>query len=148
MQNRADGVLFSEATTSIILGMKIRLAVPAIVAGALALAACGGGGSDSGGTTPLPADADVVVKAVDPLSWDKKEYTATAGTVVFAVENDSSQPHNLRIVDPSDTQLPGALDIPSRGDVASESVTLTAGSYTLICTVPGHTNMRSTLTVS
>ena len=129
--------------------MKIRLAVPAIAAAALALAACGGGSSsDSGSTAPLPADADVVVKAVDPLAWDKKEYTATAGDVVIAVENDSSQPHNLRIVDSSDTQLPGALDIPSRGDVASETTTLVAGRYTLICTIPGHTNMKATLTVS
>ncbi len=129
--------------------MKIRLAVPAIAAAALALAACGGGSSsDSGSTAPLPADADVVVKAVDPLAWDEKEYTASAGDVVIAVENDSSQPHNLRIVDSSDTQLPGALDIPSRGDVASETTTLVAGSYTLICTIPGHTNMKPTLTVS
>ncbi len=128
--------------------MKIRLAVPAIAAAALALAACGGGSNDSGSTAPLPADADVVVKAVDPLAWDKKDYTATAGDVVIAVENDSSQPHNLRIVDSSDTQLPGALDIPSRGDVASETTTLVAGSYTLICTIPGHTNMKATLTVS
>ncbi len=128
--------------------MKIRLAVPAIAAAALALAACGGGSNDSGSTAPLPADADVVVKAVDPLAWDEKEYTASAGDVVIAVENDSSQPHNLRIVDSSDTQLPGALDIPSRGDVASETTTLVAGSYTLICTIPGHTNMKATLTVS
>lgn len=140
--------MFSEAGTSIIHGMKIRLVVPAIAAGALVLAACGGGSSDSGSTTPLPTDADVVVKAVDPLAWDKKDYSATAGDIVIAVENDSSQPHNLRIVDSSDTQLPGALDIPSRGDVDSESVSLTAGSYTLICTIPGHTNMRATLTIN
>ena len=129
--------------------MKIRLAVPAVLGvGALVLAACGGGGSDSDTSTPLPADADVVVKAVDPLAWDQTDYSATAGDVLVAVENDSSQPHNLRIVDSSDTRLPLELEIPGRGDVASGTIALTAGSYTLICTIPGHANMKATLTVT
>jgi plastocyanin len=127
--------------------MKIRLAVPAIAAGALVLAACGGGDSGSDGTS-APIDADVVVRAIDPIEWDQESYTATAGDVVVAVENDSSQPHNLRIVGPDSAELPLNLDIPSKGDVDSGTASLTAGEYTLICTIPGHGNMKSTLTVS
>lgn len=139
--------MFSEATTSIILAMRIRLAVPAFAAGALVLAACGGGSSGSDGTS-APSNADVVVKAVDPLAWDKKDYTATAGEVVIEVDNQSSQPHNMHIVGPDSAELPVALDIPSKGDSESATVTLTPGAYTIICTIPGHTSMKATLTVS
>jgi cytochrome c oxidase subunit 2 len=128
--------------------MRLRHVAPALLVGALVLSACGGGDDDSSdGTTP-PSDADVVVRAVDPLSWDKDEYSAAAGEVTIEVSNDSSQPHDLRVVDPSGTQLPLDLNIPSKGDVEQGTLTLTAGAYTLICTIPGHANMKSTLTVS
>lgn len=126
--------------------MRTRLLAPVIVAGALVLTACGGGSSDSGSTTPV--DADVVVRAVDPLAWDAATYTATAGEVTIAAQNDSSQPHNLHVLDASNTEMGVALDIPSRGDVETATVTLAAGSYSLICTIPGHTNMKATLNVS
>ncbi len=117
------------------------------VAGAFALAACGGGGDDGAGSgTTVPAD--LTVTAVEGLAWDATEYTATAGELTIAVVNDSSQPHNLHIIDPSGVQLPEIWDIPSRGGVATDTVTLAAGSYTLICTIPGHGNMKSILVVS
>lgn len=34
-----------------------------------------------------------------------------------------------------------------KGDVDSGPVTLDAGTYTLICDVPGHNNMKATLVV-
>ncbi|MEZ5247724.1 MAG: plastocyanin/azurin family copper-binding protein [Ilumatobacteraceae bacterium] len=116
-----------------------------VAASAVGLAACGGDDGGSSGTT-LPAD--LTVRAVDGLRWDAESYTATAGDVVIAVENDSSLPHNLHIVAADGTELPQVFDIPSRGDVESGTVTLSAGAYTLICTIPGHANMRSDLTVS
>lgn len=127
--------------------MNFRLVVPAIAAGALVLAACGGGGSGSDGTS-APIDADVVVTAIDPIAWDKADYTATAGEVVIAAKNNSSQPHNLHIVAPDKSQLPVALNIPSKGDVETATVTLTPGEYRLICTIPGHSSMNSALTVT
>jgi plastocyanin len=127
--------------------MRFRLVAPALVAGALALSACGGGGGSSSSDT-IPSDADVVVRAVDPLSWDKPAYTAKAGDVTIAVQNDSSQPHNLHVIAPDKSQLPIALDIPSKGDVKEGKLTLSAGTYTIICTIPGHNNMKSTLTVT
>ena len=90
----------------------------------------------------------VTVTAIEGIAWDEKDYTATAGDVVITAVNESSLPHNLYIVDPSGARLPDVLDIPSRGDSADETVTLVAGTYTLICTIPGHNNMKSTLTVN
>ncbi len=125
--------------------MKTRILVPVLLASGLGLAACGGGSSSSDAT--VPADADVVVRAVDGLKWDQDTYAATAGDVLIATINDSGQPHNLHISDATNTELPVALDIPSRGSVATGTYTLSAGTYTLFCTIPGHSNMRATLDV-
>jgi plastocyanin len=125
--------------------MQIRFLAPLALVGALALAACGGGDSSSPGTTVA---ADLTVRAVDGILWDSPEYTATAGEITISVVNASTLPHNLHIVDPSGVQLPQIWDIPAKGDVANDTVTLAAGTYTLICTIPGHANMKSTLVVS
>ncbi len=142
-------IVFSQAMTCIIRRMRFRAALAPVaiaVASAAVLASCGGG-SDSGSTgTTIPADVTVV--AVEGIAWDAKDYTATAGEISIAAVNRSSLPHNLHIVDPSGTQLPQVWDIPSRGDAVNDTITLSAGTYTLICTIPGHANMKSTLTVS
>jgi plastocyanin len=126
--------------------MTLRFLAPLVLAGALGLAACGGGSSSSGDT--IPADADVVVKAIDGIKWDQSSYSAQAGEVTIAAENASSLPHNLYIVAADGTQLPGMIDLPNRGRVGTMTVTLAAGEYTLICTIPGHNNMKATLAVS
>jgi plastocyanin len=138
--------MFSEAITSRITDMRFRSLALASAAGLTFLSACGGGSESSSET--LPADVDVVVNAVEGINWDKQEYTAAAGPVKVATTNLSSLPHNLRIVDPSGTQLPNAFDIPARNSVAIDTVSLETGTYTLICTIAGHNNMRSTLVVS
>lgn len=125
--------------------MRLRLLPSALVASVLALAACGGGGGSTDAT--VPADADVVVRAVEGVKWDADQYSAAAGQVSIAVRNDSSLPHNLHVIDASGTDLGFKLDIPSRGDVASARLSLPAGTYTLICTIPGHAGMKATLTV-
>ena len=127
--------------------MTLRSLAPLVLAGALGLAACGGGSSSSSGDT-IPTDADVVVKAIEGIKWDQSSYAAKAGDVKIAAENVSSLPHNLHIVAADGTQLPDVLDLTSRGKVQTETVALTAGEYTLICTVPGHNNMKATLKVS
>lgn len=108
------------------------------------MSACGGGDSSS----TVPSDADVVVTAVEGIAWDKKDYTATAGEVKIAAVNNSSAPHNLHVLDSSNTDLGLKLDIPVKGREADGTLTLAAGTYTLICTIPGHANMKATLTVS
>jgi plastocyanin len=127
--------------------MRFRLlATTAAVAGSFALAACGGGGSSSSAT--IPADADLVVKAVGSIAWEKSEYTATAGENLVVLVNESTLPHNLHIVRSDGSQLPDTVTANTNGDIVPMTVALDAGTYTLICTVPGHTAMQATLTVS
>jgi plastocyanin len=125
--------------------MSFRSIAVTAVAGLLTLSACGGGTGSSSNT--VPADAGLVVTAIEGINWDAKTYTATAGDVKVAAVNQSSLPHNLRIVDASGAQLPAGFNIASRGDIRTQTVALKAGMYTLVCTVPGHNNMKATLTV-
>ncbi len=125
--------------------MRIRFATPLVVAATLALAACGGGSSSD---TTTPSDADVVVKAIEGILWEKDAYTATAGEVTIEAVNDSSAPHNLHLLDSANVDLGIKLDIPVKGRKADTTVTLKAGTYTIICTIPGHAGMKATLTVS
>jgi plastocyanin len=127
--------------------MRTRALASFALIGVVALAACGGG-SESEASTGTTVPADVTVIAVEGIAWDAKDYTAAAGDVTIAVINESSLPHNLHIVDPSGTRLPTVWDIPSRDDAVTDTVTLDAGAYTLICTIPGHANMKATLTVN
>jgi len=125
--------------------MRIRCATPLVVAASLALAACGGSNSSD---TTTPSNADVVVKAVEGILWEKDAYTATAGEVTIEAVNDSSAPHNLHLLDSANVDLGIKLDIPVKGRSDSGTLTLQAGTYTIICTIPGHSGMKATLTVS
>jgi len=110
------------------------------------LAACGGGGTSAPAET-LPADA-FVVTAVSGLRFDAESYgPVTAGSIVFGYKNDDSIRHTL-ILAKDDTKVPNfKLVVAKKGDVDSGPVTLDAGTYTIICDVPGHGNMKATLTV-
>jgi plastocyanin len=110
------------------------------------LAACGGGGT-SAPTETLPAGATVIT-AVSGLRFDAESYgPVTAGSIVFGYKNEDSIRHTL-ILAKDDTKVPNfKLVVDKKGDVDSGPVTLDAGTYTIICDVPGHSNMKATLTV-
>jgi plastocyanin len=128
--------------------MKIRFATPLLALALLGVSACGGSSSSSNNT--VPADADVVVKAVEGISWNQKEFTtaATDGAVVIYAVNDSSIAHNLYVVDADEQVIGDFIDLPKRGSDGSRQLTLAPGEYRLICKIPGHTNMNSKLTVT
>ena len=110
------------------------------------LAACGGGGT-SAPTETLPAGATVIT-AVSGLRFDAESYgPVTAGSIVFGYKNEDSIRHTL-ILAKDDTKVPNfKLVVDKKGDVDSGPVTLDAGTYTIICDVPGHSNMKATLIV-
>jgi len=126
--------------------MSIRTASPLVVLALLGLAACGG---DSSSSATVPANADVVVRALDGIAWDKQDYTATAtdGVITIAGVNDSSIAHNLHLKAADGTQLEASIDLPTRGDVGVADFAVTAGEYRIVCLIPGHNNMDSKLTV-
>ena len=121
-----------------------RALVSAVALGAL-LASCGGGEAGPAETVPPGA---FVIKAVNGLKFDAENYgPIPSGEVTLGLVNDDSLRHTLIIAE-GDSKIPNfKLEVNKKGDVDSGAVTLDPGTYTLICDVPGHGNMRATLTV-
>lgn len=117
------------------------------LAGLLALTSCGGGTSTP---TTVPADADIVVRALDGIVWDADEYTAVAenGEVTIYSRNDSSIAHNLYVRTLDGTEIGDFIDLPKRGSDGMKTWKLEPGDYRIVCLIPGHQNMDSLLTVT
>jgi plastocyanin len=62
--------------------------------------------------------------------------------------NDDSVKHILVVL--KDDKVVGDLElvVNKRGDFDEGTITLEAGEYRVYCSIPGHGNMNSTLTVS
>ncbi len=127
--------------------MKLRLAAPVLALGLLAFSACGGGDS-TGGT--VPAGVDVEVHALDGIAWNQKSFTATPtnGNVTIYAVNDSGIAHNMYVIDANDKVVGTNVDLPHRGSNGTVVLPLAPGTYHIVCKVPGHNNMNSTLTVN
>ena len=111
-----------------------------------ALSACGGGSSAPAET--IPSDAGLVVKNVKSIRFDASEYSATAGDIKVAFVNEDTVRHTLLIAQDG-VKVPNfKLVVAEKGALDVGNINLAAGSYTLICDVPGHQNMKATLTVS
>jgi len=112
---------------------------------ALLLTSCSSGTSAPTETLPMGA---TVIKAVPSLRFDADAYgPISAGEVTFGYVNEDTVRHTL-ILAKGDTKVPNfKLVIGKKGDVDSGTVSLETGEYTLICDVPGHSNMKATLTV-
>ncbi len=119
----------------------------AIAAGTLAIAACGG--DDAGSSPEIPADADLVVRAVPTIRWDSPTYTVTGGEAKVVLVNEESIYHDMVILE-GDNVIVGDVnwEVTAKGDVAVQTLTLEPGEYAVFCRVPGHSTMNSTLTVS
>ena len=109
------------------------------------LASCGGGSSAPAET--LPAGA-LVVKAVPSLRFDAAEYgPAKAGDVLIGYSNEDSVRHTLILAKGNSKVANFKLVTNGKGTVDSATVNLEAGTYTLLCDVPGHSNMKAKLVV-
>ena len=87
-----------------------------------------------------------VVDALDGIEWDAETYIADAvdGNVSITLKNDSSLPHNLHLIDAEATKIGVALEVPGATTTTAAPSPLTAGTYQVICTVPGHGAMKAT----
>ncbi len=126
--------------------MKKRFLTPIAVA-LLALGACGGERASSG---TAPSGVDVEVRAVDGIAWDAKAFTAAAtdGIITIFAANDSSLPHNLQVLDKDGKKVGKLVDLATPGASTTVELTIAPGDYRIVCEIPGHTNMNSTLTVT
>ena len=117
------------------------------LAGTIALAGCGSsGGSGSSDPNGTVAPGTVVVDALDGNKYNESQYDATAGNVDIELVSKSSIRHTLLVKDANGSIIDPKLDV-SPGKTDNGSYDLKAGSYTLFCDVPGHTNMKATLEV-
>jgi len=125
--------------------LSLRTVFAALVA-VFALSACGGGTSAPAQT--IPSDAGLVVKNVKSIRFDKSEYSAAVGNVKVVTVNEDTVRHTLLVIKDG-VKLPNfKLVVAQEGAIDVGEINLAAGSYTLICDVPGHQNMKATLTVS
>ena len=125
--------------------LSLRTFFAALVA-IFALSACGGGTSAPAQT--IPSDAGLIVKNVKSIRFDKSEYSAAAGNVKVVTVNEDTVRHTLLVIKDG-VKVPNfKLVVAQEGAIDVGEINLAAGSYTLICDVPGHQNMKATLTVS
>jgi uncharacterized cupredoxin-like copper-binding protein len=127
---------------------------------AVVLSACGSGGSTSNG------GGAASVNMLDTLKFDPATLSVGAGGSVN-VKNTGAQQHNFVVVKPEDENRVATEAAAKNGDAtgitgvlaggapvaggASETLTISApaGSYSYICTIPGHyqAGMKGALTV-
>jgi plastocyanin len=93
----------------------------------LVLTACGG---DTGVVLP---DADIALLGTDMLRWEPDRLSVDAGTLSVAIVCERGANHNLVI-----EGLGDEIAACAPGRTAFGEVTLAAGTYTYVCTVPGH----------
>jgi plastocyanin len=112
---------------------------------ALVLAACGGGEGEAADSADGDAGGEILaLTGTDELLWDVESLSASAGTVEFELTCEDGVNHNLVIEETGDTVAECAP-----GETVTGSVELDAGTYTYLCTVPGHeSRMIGELTVS
>ena len=121
------------------------LLFPAALVLVLGLAACGGGGSNSGYKEPSgPAGAQLTFSAKN-FAFTPDKATAPAGIIGITLKSTSGG-HDF-VID----GVPGfKLTVPGSGDTDSAKVDLEKGKYTFYCSLPGHraAGMVGTLTVT
>lgn len=103
----------------------------------------------SQGTSGSGAEASTTLElAADPsaLAFDETELSAKAGKVTIDFDNPSAIPHNV-VIEKDGEELAGFEPITEGKETVSAD--LEPGTYTFICSVPGHApaGMEGTLTV-
>ena len=100
-----------------------------------------------GGTAGSGASIDVEADPSGNLAFTSGEISAKAGKDTVNFTNSSPVPHDVRIEDENGKELGGTETISEGSE--SATVNLKPGTYTYLCSVPGHrqAGMEGTLTV-
>jgi uncharacterized cupredoxin-like copper-binding protein len=135
-----------------------------VLAVAAAITGCGDDSEDASAANARQEER-TVLKITDtstPGNWsfDEKRLTAKAGEVTIHLQNGSGLGHNVRVhsgpccfkpgfKDLGGTDVIGATSSDSR-DTAKATLNLEAGTYTFLCSIPGHyqTGQHGTLVVN
>src|SRR4051812_39009252 len=126
-----------------------------------ATAASGASSGDAAGTAPTATTADAsggttLGGSAQPVSATLKEWAVevpstdlTAGSYKFTVTNDGSFSHNMKILDASGNEVAGTPNFAKAESPKEFEANLPAGTYTFICTIPGHAGkgMKTEVTV-
>jgi plastocyanin len=104
-------------------------ALAAVVPGALAVAGCGS-------TTPRPPD--VSMEAIPGFRFVPASYSAGAGSVKVHLKNSDQMSHSVVVTDARGNRVNTFRLLVAGGHDATGTTTLSAGSYKLVCDIPGH----------
>ena len=138
-----------------ILSGRMRAAPLALAAAVAALAGCGGdshGGSGKGSVRTVAAGGPLTVTATEykftPASFVLKTASSGPTPVKLVLKNTGAVAHDIHVV--RGGQDLGGTPIFAPGQTQDATVTLTPGSYELICTVGDHQQlgMRGKLVVA
>jgi plastocyanin len=107
--------------------------------------------SSAAAAAPSSGGASTIAIAANPggaLKFDKTSLTAKAGKVTIAFTNKAPEGHNFTIETSGGAKV--AATPTFDGGTKTITATLKKGTYTFLCTVPGHAmgGMKGTLTVS
>lgn len=114
--------------------------------GTTAPGTAGGGSTESPSGPAAPARVQVIAKEYS-LTLSRTEVPAGRVTVEFV--NDGQDEHNLHAIEPTEGSEAGAFPDTLPGVHEDLTLTMRAGSYTLLCSLPKHEEkgMRATLVV-
>jgi plastocyanin len=103
-----------------------------VLAFAVGVGACGGGGSSSG-VTKTATGGKIDVNASDPYNFDVKTIKATPGPLTITLHEKGAQEHTFTISSPK-----FEIKVTPDHQEASGTVTLAAGTYSFKCSFDGH----------
>lgn len=123
-----------------------RLVALFLLAALAALAACSGSARSDVASRDKAANTATVNVVADDFSFSIDTTQAVAGKTAFVVENKGSVPHDFSI---SGNSVEQKTPMIAPGESAILKVDLVPGTYTYLCTVPGHAmlGMQGTFTV-
>lgn len=95
--------------------------------------------SSSPAASTAPSGAGVAIQVKD-FAIEPAAVTVKAGTVAFNVTNQGPTVHNVTVRDSAGKIVFGSRDL-REGETQTVSGDLKAGTYDLICTLPGHESL-------